>query len=91
MIKCEFSNPVMNNGDVPAKTSDYWQFKNLTCDGDFSISTTSLPAYVSTTTGDFYVSKTFTYGEIIFLAFLIPVIFFILVVSIRQFLINKYK
>jgi hypothetical protein len=63
----------------------------MICSGDLNFSTSSVPAYVSTTTGDFYVSKTFTYGEIMFLAVLIPAIFFILVVSIRQFLINKYK
>jgi hypothetical protein len=85
----------MYNGQAPAKTSDNWQFKNLTCSGSLdnatSTTTSTLPVYISTTTSDFYVSKTFTYGEIIFLAFLIPVIFFILVVSIRQFLMNKYK
>ena len=93
MINCEFSNPVKADGN-PAKNADNWQFKNLTCSGSLDINTTStnptLPVYISTTTGDFFIQKTFTYGEIIFLAFLIPTIIFILAFGIRKILIHKF-
>jgi len=93
MITCEFSNPVKADGTT-AKNPDNWQFKNLTCSGSLDINATSttstLPVYISTTTGDFYIQKTFTYGEIIFLAFLIPTIIFILAFGIRKILIHKF-
>ena len=94
MLQCEFSNPVKADGTT-AKNADNWQFKNLTCSGSLDINATSttptLPVYISTTTGDFYIQKTFTFGEIVLLAFLIPTIFIISALTIRQILIHKFK
>jgi len=93
MLQCEFSNPVKADGS-PAKNADNWNFKNLTCSGtlDNSTSTTTstLPVYISTTTGDFYIQKTFTLGEIMLLSFLIPAIFIISVFGIRKILTHKF-
>jgi hypothetical protein len=62
----------------------------MVCSGDLNFSTSSVPAYISTTTGDFYVQKTFDYGQVLILAFLIPAVFFILAFGIRKILIHKF-
>jgi len=95
MLTCEFSNPVKADGN-PAKNTDTWNFKNLTCSGSLDVNSTSnsttstLPVYISTTTGDFYIQKTFTLGEIMILSFLIPAIFIISVFAIRKILTHKF-
>jgi len=98
MLQCEFSNPVRADGNT-AKNTDNWNFKNLTCSGSLDVNSTStpstpttstLPVYISTTTGDFYIQKTFTLGEIMILAFIIPAVFIISVFGIRKILTHKF-
>jgi hypothetical protein len=96
MLTCEFSNPVKADGTPTNNNTNPWNFKNLTCSGSLdetssSASTTStLPVYISTTTGDFYIQKTFTLGEIMILAFIIPAVFIISVFGIRKILTHKF-
>jgi len=96
MLTCEFSNPVRYDGSAPQKYSDYFQFKNFSCSGSLDENSTStpttstLPVYISTTTGDFYIQKTFTLGEIMILSFLIPAVFIISVFAIRKILTHKF-
>jgi hypothetical protein len=95
MLSCQFSNPVKADGTT-AKNADNWNFRDLTCSGSLdnststSTTTSNLPVYISTTTGDFYIQKTFTLGEIMLLSFLIPLILIITAFSIRQILIHKF-
>jgi len=96
MLTCEFSNPVKADGTPTNNNTNPWNFKNLTCSGSLDLNSTStssnsaLPVYISTTTGDFYIQKTFTFGELMLLALLIPVIFIITAFGIRQLLIHKF-
>jgi len=96
MLNCEFSNPVRYDGSAPVKYSDAFQFQTMNCSGSLDVNSTSnlttstLPVYISTTTGDFYIQKTFTLGEIMILSFIIPVILIISVIAIRKILIHKF-
>jgi len=93
MLICEFSNPVKADGN-PAKNTDNWNFKTLTCSGSLddstSTTTSTLPVYIATTTGDFYIQKTFTLGEIMLLSFFIPAILIITAFGIRTILTHKF-
>jgi hypothetical protein len=95
MLSCQFSTPVKADG-TPARNGDNWNFRDLTCSGSLDIpaststTTSTLPVYISTTTGDFYIQKTFTLGEIMLLSFIIPAVFIISVFGIRKILTHKF-
>lgn len=94
MINCVFSQPVKNDGVPPNLVSQNWEFSKMDCSGSFDTSTSStstLPEYLEKQNDNFYLQKTFTLGEIVFLAVLIPAIFVFLLVKIREFLKNKYQ
>jgi len=98
MVNCEFQNCVYWDSDTnttincdnSVKPISNWNFSKIVCSGDLNFSTSSVPAYISTTTGDFYVQKTFDYGQVLILAFLIPAVFLILAFGIRKILIHKF-
>lgn len=95
MVSCEFSNRVLGDGSPATRKDEFFNFKNLTCSGtlDFSVvfDTSSVPVYLEKQNENFYLQKTFSLGEIVFLAVLIPAIFAFLILKIREFLKNKYQ
>lgn len=91
MVSCEFSNPIVWDGTAPLTKQDTWNFSKMVCIGDLDFSTSSVPAYFEKQNDNFYLEKTFSLSEVIFLAVLIPAIFVFLLVKIRQFLKQKYQ
>jgi hypothetical protein len=95
MVSCEFSNCVywdgaIKNCDDAIKPISNWDFSKMVCSGDLDFSTSSVPAYLEKK-DSFFIQNSFSLGEIIFLAVLIPAIFVFLLVKIREFLKNKYQ
>lgn len=90
-MDCEFLNPVDFQGNVPASSTDFWNFKNLTC----SSTTSTLPAYISeiistsTPEKNFYLSKTIDLGQILFLGFFLLFFLFAIVFSIKKIVFKK--
>lgn len=99
MLNCEFYDGVywdnvalrMKPVDNSIKTDKNWVFSKFSCFDTSTSSTSTLPEYIEKQNDNFFLQKTFSLGEIIFLAVLIPAIFVFLLVKIREFLKNKYQ
>jgi len=87
MLNCTLDTPLRYDGTAPKNYNDAFSFSHLTCTGDLE----TTQNYIATTTGDFYISKVLTYGDVLFLAFLIPTLFILLTFAIRQILMHKFN
>jgi hypothetical protein len=90
-MDCEFLNPVDFQGNVPASSTDFWNFKNLIC----SSTTSTLPIYmsevVSTSTPEknFYLSNTIDLGQVLILGFFILAFLFAIIFSVKNLVFKK--
>lgn len=62
-MECEFSTPLNYLGNTPAE-GEFWQFQNLTCGVD------ATKEIIQQDTTEFYLDKTFSYGDILITIFL---------------------
>jgi hypothetical protein len=85
-MECEFLNPVDFQGNVPASSTDFWNFENLIC----TSSTSTLPIYISevistsTPEKNFFLSNTIDLGQILLLGFGLFVFLLVAVISIKN-------
>jgi len=97
MLNCVYSNcvywdGVIKNCDDAVKPISNWFFSKMECSGDLDYSTTTFPAYIekiSTTTNDFYLQKTISYGDYLVVAFLILIFIGLVVAGMREFAKNR--
>jgi len=64
-MDCDFSIPLMNDGNPPTSTTDLWQYSHAVCTSASTeqISNSNIPA-------DFYLKKSVDYGQILIIIFL---------------------
>lgn len=68
VINCDFSDPVMFNGEAPTTTDQVFNFKNATC----SVADPRFEEKINATTGaSFKVDRTMSYGDTIIVSFLL--------------------
>jgi hypothetical protein len=90
-MECEFLNPVDFQGNVPASSTDFWNFENLIC----TSSTSTLPIYISevistsTPEKNFFLSKTIDLGQILMIGFIILFCLFGAVLVIKDLIFKK--
>jgi hypothetical protein len=91
IMDCEFLNPVDFQGNVPASSTDFWNFKNLIC----SSTTSTLPEYMtkitstSTPERSFYILNTIDVGQILLLGFFVLALAFALIASTKNLIIKR--
>lgn len=100
MLNCVFSEPLyfnpLSNSLIPLdsdvlKTTS-WAYSKMVCSGDLDYSTSTFPAYIekiSTSTNDFYLEKTISYGDYLLVAFLILIFLGLTISGIREFAKNR--
>jgi hypothetical protein len=93
IMDCEFLNPVDFQGNVPTSSTDFWNFKNVSCSATSSPST--LPEYISKVISSstpekiFYISNTIDYGQVLILGFFVLAFLFAVVLSISKLVFKK--
>jgi predicted S18 family serine protease len=93
-IHCQFSAPLKADGVPPNLNSQEWEFSQMVCSSTPSSST--LPDYISKITStstperSFYISNTIDLGQVLLLGFLILILVFSIMISVKHLIFKKF-
>jgi hypothetical protein len=88
-INCQFSDPRTFDNSTPQTKQDFWQYQNLTCSSTYPEFISKITS-TSTPERSFYISNTIDLGQVLMLGFLILILVFSIMISIKHLIFKKF-